>query len=941
MRLRTFGGLRIEGDDAPTLGPKQLGLLALVAASGQGVSRDRVIGILWPETPEEQARHALSQSVYNIKRIAGRDLIVGAALLRLDPSLGSDIGEFHSGIRAGELETAAGLYAGKFLDGFYLPGAPEFERWVEEERAGLEAEVAKALEWLAKRADESAKPAESVRWWQRLAELDPLSARYAAGCMRALAATGDRSGALAWAKRYRATVHHELSAEPDPSIAKLEAAIRAAPVAKEPAPLPAPAPEVPRPTTPAAPAPELPALVSQPQRRWARALAPAALVVIVVLGLGLRQLIGRRNPARPFLAVVTIRTPELGDTSSVGPMLRDMLATSLGGLEGLQVVANSRLVELTPPGKQNLPAATAGAARRAGATELLEGELSSEAGTLALTLRRVDLARGVVRKGYVVRAANRYALVDSAAAVLARDFGLTPPSLTARDVRTTSPEAYALYNEGLRAYYGYDAPGAYRLMTAALERDSSFAMAAYYSWEIGRWLGDEPAGRRAFERAKRLAPRAIERERLLIQAATAGFEAPVAVAAAIAETLTVRYPTDPDGQILLGQVRYNQGDWTAAIAAYQRAVAIDSAAGATGPYCRTCLALGYTTTTYIWWDSASAAERVAKRSFGLHPNDPVQWTNFLEPLLRQGRRAEAELAVEKSGMGTQWDGSFDRDLIRWGRLEELDRKLLPNLLAPSIDAKGNARWLLLISLRDQGRLREALALAQHSRIPGSSRSIPGLGPDPIFTAILLQELGRADSAARFWHADALQILASADMPPGLRARNSTWHLALAGTAYVAAGDTAVALRLADSIEVIGRGSTFGRDLKLHHFLKGLVLQQAGRQTEAVDQLRASIFSLTDGYTRANLALAQSLLALRRPAEAIAVLRPAIRGGVDGSNTYMSRTELHEAMAQAFEQAGQPDSASVHWRAVESAWRHADPQFAERYLRAKLKAGVTD
>jgi tetratricopeptide (TPR) repeat protein len=753
--------------------------------------------------------------------------------------------------------------------------------------------------------------------------------------MRALAASGDRSGALAWAKRYRAKVHRELSAEPDPSILKLEGAIRAAPVPREPA--PTPVPEVPRPATPSAPAPEPLAVVARPERKLPRWLAPVALGVIVALGLGLRQLTGRAHASRPFLAVGAIRTPELGDTSSVGPMLRDMLATSLGGLEGLQVVANSRLVELAPLGDQNLPGAITNAARRAGATELLEGELASEAGALVLTLRRVDLGRGIVRHGYVVRAGNRYALIDSAAAMLARDLGLTPPSLTVRDVRTTSPEAYALYNEGLRAYYGYDAPAAYRLMTAALERDSSFAMAAYYSWEIGRWLGDEPATRQAFERAKRLAPRAIERERLLIQAATAGLDAPVSVAVAIAETLTVRYPTDPDGQILLGQLRYNQGDWPGSIAAYQRAVAIDSAAEANGPYCRICLALGYTTTAYIWWDSAGAAERVAKRSVRHRPDDPVQWTNSVEPLLRQGRRAEAELAVEKSGMAARWDPSLDRDLIRWGRLEELDRKLLPDLLAPSVEVKGNARWLLLISLRDQGRLREALALAQLSRLPGSSRTIPGLGPDPIFTAILLQELGRPDSAARFWHADARHILASPDMPRGLQARMSTWHLALAGTAYAAAGDTAVAHRLADSIEVLGKGSTFGRDLTLHHFLRGLVLQQAGRHAEAVDQLRASIFSLTDGYTRANLALAKSLLVLRRPAESIAVLRPAIHGGVDGSNTYVSRTELQEALALAFEQASQADSARAHWQAVESAWRHADQEFRERYLTAKRKA----
>jgi hypothetical protein len=98
-----------------------------------------------------------------------------------------------------------------------------------------------------------------------------------------------------------------------------------------------------------------------------------------------------------------------------------------------------------------------------------------------------------------------------------------------------------------------------------------------------------------------------------------------------------------------------------------------------------------------------------------------------------------------------------------------------------------------------------------------------------------------------------------------------------------------------------------------------------------------VYSLTDGYTEINLAMARSLLALRRPGEAIAVLRPAIHGGVDGSNTYPSRTELHEAMAGAFEQAGNRDSAVVHYRAVEQAWRHADPEFAERYRRARAAA----
>jgi len=62
LRLKTFGGLWIEAEvPPPPLGPRLLGLLAMVAAAGKrGISRDRVIGILWPESEQEQARHTLS-----------------------------------------------------------------------------------------------------------------------------------------------------------------------------------------------------------------------------------------------------------------------------------------------------------------------------------------------------------------------------------------------------------------------------------------------------------------------------------------------------------------------------------------------------------------------------------------------------------------------------------------------------------------------------------------------------------------------------------------------------------------------------------------------------------------------------------------------------------------------------------------------------------------
>ena len=68
LRLRTFGGLWLEGDEGPLTDAagqrRRLVLLAALAAAGQkGMSRDALVGLLWPEVDEARARAALSQAV--------------------------------------------------------------------------------------------------------------------------------------------------------------------------------------------------------------------------------------------------------------------------------------------------------------------------------------------------------------------------------------------------------------------------------------------------------------------------------------------------------------------------------------------------------------------------------------------------------------------------------------------------------------------------------------------------------------------------------------------------------------------------------------------------------------------------------------------------------------------------------------------------------------
>ncbi len=147
-------------------------------------------------------------------------------------------------------------------------------------------------------------------------------------------------------------------------------------------------------------------------------------------------------------------------------------------------------------------------------------------------------------------------------------------------------------------------------------------------------------------------------------------------------------------------------------------------------------------------------------------------------------------------------------------------------------------------------------------------------------------------------------------------------------------------QLPDSVQRIDGNSALGRDPRLHHFLRGLLLQSANRHAEAVEAFRAALFSLTDGCTRTNLELAQSHGA--GPAHCChRGLQPALRGRVDGSNAYVTHTELGWQLAQAFEAAGQLDSAAVQYARVARAWRNADPQFAERYRNALAKSVLSN
>ena len=231
--LKLFGGLSIDGEEGVLTGAgaqrRRLALLALLAGSHpHAISRDKLIGYLWPEREEDHARNLLNQAVHALRRVLGAEAVVSRGQdLWLNPAaVSSDVAEFERAFAAGELERAVGLYAGPFLDGFFLHGAPEFESWVEAERDRLHRTYLDGLEELAERASARDDLDGAVGWGRRLSTLNPCNSRVTLRLMTALEASGDRAGALEQARLHARQLREKFGAEPDSAVVSFAERIR-------------------------------------------------------------------------------------------------------------------------------------------------------------------------------------------------------------------------------------------------------------------------------------------------------------------------------------------------------------------------------------------------------------------------------------------------------------------------------------------------------------------------------------------------------------------------------------------------------------------------------------------------------------------------------------------------------------------------------------------
>lgn len=203
---------------------RRIALLALVASSpGETISRDRLLGFLWPDRDEPTARHLLADSIYVLRKTLGeRAIVASGETLRLSTELvWTDVVEFRRAIAEERWTDVLQLYRGDFLDGFYVRNAPDFDQWALAERDRLRAMAARAASTLADRLQKVGRPTEATAAAERALELAPGDETSFRSLVRLLIATDNRTRAQSVAQTFIEYLAAELGVAPSAETTRL------------------------------------------------------------------------------------------------------------------------------------------------------------------------------------------------------------------------------------------------------------------------------------------------------------------------------------------------------------------------------------------------------------------------------------------------------------------------------------------------------------------------------------------------------------------------------------------------------------------------------------------------------------------------------------------------------------------------------------------------
>ena len=206
-------------------------ILFYLAHSKQPCPREKLIGLLWPDVPTDNARTSLRSALYNLQKKCPDVLSVNRKTVAIgaECTLLTDVARFCAAVATDDLtdlRTAVSLYRGEFLDGFTIEDAPEFEYWRVLEKERLHQQMLDSLQKLITHDMQTNLLSDAILNLRRLLKLEPWREEAHRQLMDTLARAGQFNEALRQYDQCVQILEAEFGLPPMPETEKIAERIR-------------------------------------------------------------------------------------------------------------------------------------------------------------------------------------------------------------------------------------------------------------------------------------------------------------------------------------------------------------------------------------------------------------------------------------------------------------------------------------------------------------------------------------------------------------------------------------------------------------------------------------------------------------------------------------------------------------------------------------------
>lgn len=453
--LRLFGGFELgtfpTGQKVVLPGKRERALLAYLALSPKGRQpRRKLAALIWGDASDQTLLDNLRTCVWRLRKALGdtehrllasddEDIVLDIAAFDIDAlafrRLAAQTGQ-------AELEAAAMLCQGEFLDGFELD-SEEFEFWLRNERSQYLDQSVDLLSRLMKLLMDGGQSERAIETGAHILRLDPLHEATARHMMRLYADSGRRGTAIQLYRTLTQALLKDVDTQPEAETRQVIAAIAQS------AELPAAAND----RIDAA----SPANIPMSARKWRPSLMVLTAACLAAIALGSTWWMLRASgpadtpaglTAAPPITVAVLPFANLpGDPAQqfFSDGVTQEISATLAKVPGLQLIARASTFRF----RDSKDARQIGA--QLGVRYLIEGTVRKDGDRVRITAQLVpaDTGKPVWSHGYERSLAGTLAIQEEIAADVAQALNLSPGDKHLASGRDIDPASYEQFLRAL------------------------------------------------------------------------------------------------------------------------------------------------------------------------------------------------------------------------------------------------------------------------------------------------------------------------------------------------------------------------------------------------------------------------------------------------------------------------------------------------------------